>query len=332
MDLKKLHHCVTVADLGSFTRAASVLSVPQSVLSRQVRDVEQAIGLTLLHRTGRGASLTEAGRRMLPKLRALVSNWQHLQEEARQLQGPPSGLIRLGVLTSLGGVLLTPLLNLACERLPDVRIHVLEGLTEHLDEALISGRLDIGLLYHNRQVPSPTDESLLQTDLCLIGPAGDSITQAEVVDFRRVAELPLILPATPNRMRLLIDQVCHDHGIVLNVTTVLDALGTLKDIAASGRAYTILPPHFVAADIVSGRLQAARIIRPAITRTILLASSAHSPMERARSEVMDLIREVISTLVTSGELPGQLCQPMTHLAIRAWSGTSRARAVAAQRR
>jgi DNA-binding transcriptional LysR family regulator len=133
-------------------------------------------------------------------------------------------------------------------------------------------------------------------------------------------------------MRLLIDQVCHDHGVVLNVTTVLDALGTLKDIAASGRAYTILPPHFVATDIASGRLQAARIVNPAITRTILLASSAHSPMERARSEVMELIREVISTLVSSGELPGQLCQPMKHLAIRAWSGGSRARAVAAQRR
>lgn len=326
MDLKKLYHCVTVADLGSFTRAASVLSVPQSVLSRQVRDIEQAIGLTLLHRTGRGTTLTEAGERMLPKLRALVTNWQCLQEEARQLLGPPSGLIRLGVLTSLGGVLLTPLLNRACERLPDVRIHVLEGLTEHLDEALTSGRLDIGLLYHNRQVPSPTDESLLQTDLCLIGASGDSITQADVVDFSRVAELPLILPAAPNRMRLLIDQVCHDHGVVLNVTTVLDALGTLKDIAASGRAYTILPPHFVAADVTSGRLQAARIVRPAITRTILLASSACSHMERARSEVMELIRDVISMLVSSGELPGQLCQPMMHLAIRACSGASRSRA------
>ena len=332
MDLKKLQHCVTVADLGSFTRAASVLSVPQSVLSRQVRDIEQAIGLTLLRRTGRGATLTEAGQRMLPKLRALVANWQCLQEEARQLHGLPSGLIRLGVLTSLGGVLLTPLLNLACERFPDVRIHVLEGLTEHLDEGLTSGRLDIGLLYHNRQVPSPTDESLLQTDLCLIGAAGDNLTQADVVELRRVAELPLILPGAPNRMRLLIDQVCHDHGVALNVTTVLDALGTLKDIAASGRAYTILPPHFVATDIANGRLQAARIIRPAITRTVLLASSAHSPMVRARSEVMELIREVISTLVSSGELPGQLCQPMAHLTIRAWSNGSRARTVAAQRR
>jgi DNA-binding transcriptional LysR family regulator len=280
--------------------------VPQSVLSRQVRDVEQVIGLSLLRRTGRGTILTQAGAHLLPQLRALVSDWQRLQEEARQLQGLPSGLIRLGVLTSLGGVLLTPLLNLACERLPGIRIHVQEGLTEYLDEALINGRIDVGLLYSNRQVPSPTDEALLQTDLCLIGSAGDRVTRSGTIDFNELAKLPLILPAPPNRMRLLIDQFCHDRGVTLNVTTVLNALGTLKDVAASGKAYTILPPHFLTADIASGRLQATRIVKPAITRTILLASSAHCPMEQARREVMELIREVVSALVLSGELPGRL--------------------------
>jgi LysR family nitrogen assimilation transcriptional regulator len=304
VDLRKLHHCVTVADLGSFTRAASLLSVPQSVLSRQVRDVEQAIGATLLHRTGRGTVLTEAGKALLPSLRELVSNWHRVQNEARELHGPPSGLVRLGVLTSLGGVLLTPLLNLACERLPEVRIHVLEGLTEHLDELLISGRLDVALLYDNRQVPSPTDEALLQTDLCLIGAAGDPVTASDSVTLRDVSKLPLTLPALPNRMRLLIDQVCEEERISLNVTTVLDALGTLKDIAAAGRAYTILPPHFVAADVASGRLQATRIVEPVITRKVLLSNSPR-PLERAGREVMALVREVTSGLVKSGDLPGR---------------------------
>ncbi len=312
MDLKKLYHCVVVADLGSFTRAATLLSVPQSVLSRQVRDVEQVIGQTLLHRTGRGTIPTEAGERMLPKLRALVSDWQRLQEEGRELHGPPSGLIRLGMLTSLGPVLLTPLLNLACDRLPGVRIHVLEGLTDHLDEMLVSGRLDVSLLYSSRQVPSPTDEALLQTELWLVGAAGDPVTKTGEIPFAELAGLPLTLPAPPNRMRHLIDQICHERGVRLNVTTVLDALGTLKDIAASGRTYTILPPHFFAADIAVGRLQAARIVAPAIPRTVLLASSAQGSMARAKSEVMHLIREVTAALILSGELPGRSLLAVRH--------------------
>ena len=305
MDLKKLHHCVVVAELGSFTRAASHLSVPQSVLSRQVRDIEQTIGINLLHRTGRGAVLTEAGQRMLPRLRALVADGRRLLDEARELKGAPSGLIRLGVLTSLTPVLLTPLMNLAAERLPNVRLHVMEGLTEHLDELLVSGRLDLSLIYNNRPAPQPSDEPLLQTELCLIGGIGDALTANETIDFARLADLPLTLPAMPNRMRFTIDQVCRQQGLTLNVTAALDSVSALKDLAATGRIYTILPPHFVAADVAAGKLQAARIVNPTIQRTVLLAISTQSPMERACAEVASLIREVVASLMRSGGLPGR---------------------------
>ncbi|HUN50116.1 MAG TPA: LysR family transcriptional regulator, partial [Candidatus Sulfotelmatobacter sp.] len=260
MDLTKLHHCLVVAELGSFTRAASQLAVPQSVLSRQVRDVEDWLRLRLLHRTGRGAVLTESGERMLPLLRCIVADGDRLLDQARALQHAPSGTVRLGVLTSLSQVLLTPLLNLAGERLPEVRIQVMEGLTEHLDELLVAGRIDLGLLYNNRQAPAPTDEALLLTDVCLIGAPGDRLTQADTIDLVGLAGLPLTLPALPNRLRLTIDQACREHSVTLNVITTLDAIGTMKDIAASGRTYTLLPLHFVAADIAAGRLQAARIV------------------------------------------------------------------------
>ena len=81
---------------------------------------------------------------------------------------------------------------------------------------------------------------------------------------------------------------------------------SMEDIAASGRTYTILPLHFVAADIAAGRLQAARIVNPRISRTVLLATSTHHPISRAASEVAALVREVTATLVRSGELPGRL--------------------------
>jgi DNA-binding transcriptional LysR family regulator len=305
MDLKKLHHCVVVADLGSFTRAASLLAVPQSVLSRQVRDVEGTIGLTLLRRTGRGVLLTEAGERILPGLRFLVAEGQRILEDAHRIQTAPTGIIRLGVLATLGPVLLTPLLNLACERLPGIRIHVLEGLTDHLDEMLVAGRLDVALLYNNRQTPTQTDEAMLQTDLCLVSSPDDPHTAAPTIALRDLRSLPLTLPAPPNRLRAVIDQVCRSKKMSLKVTTTLDAIGTLKDLAASGRLYTILPPHCVAADVANGRLAASRIVDPSITRTVLLATSNQYPNERALKETTSLIREVIIDLIHAGTLPGR---------------------------
>jgi DNA-binding transcriptional LysR family regulator len=305
MDLKKLHHCVVVADLGSFTRAASLLAVPQSVLSREVRDIEGAVGLTLLRRTGRGVLLTEAGERILPGLRFLVAEGQRILEDAHRIQTAPTGIIRLGVLATLGPVLLTPLLNLACERLPGIRIHVLEGLTDHLDEMLVAGRLDVALLYNNRQTPSPTDEAMLQTDLCLVSSPDDPHTAAPTIALRDLRSLPLTLPAPPNRLRAVIDQICRSKKMSLKVTTTLDAIGTLKDLAASGRLYTILPPHCVVADVANCRLAASRIVDPSITRTVLLATSNQYPNERALKETTSLIREVIADLIHAGKLPGR---------------------------
>lgn len=306
MNLTRLRHCVVVADLGSFTRAASFLGMPQSVLSRQVREVEDLLGVSLLHRTGRGAVLTEAGAALLPQLRALVGSGDALLEQAREMQSAPSGIVRLGMLTSLTGVLLSPLLSLAAQRLPGVRLHVMDALTHHLDELLVTNRLDLAVLYKDRQVPQPTDQALLQTDLCLIGPSGDALTRAHSVRLADLAGLKLTLPSPPNRMRFAIGQVCRHHGVTLNVVAALDSIGTLKDLVTAGTTHTILPPHFVAPEVAAGRLQASRIVDPVITRTVLLASATQGPMGRACAAVAALVREVTTHLVQNGTLAGRV--------------------------
>lgn len=304
MDLRKLGHCVVVADLGSFSRAASQLSVPQSVLSRHVRDVERTLGVVLLHRTGRGAVPTEAGLRLIPGMRALVADGRGLVETARRLQGAPSGLVRLGILSSLTPIVLTPLLAEMANCLPEVRLQVMEGLTEHLDQLLISGRNDLSILYNQRPAPQPTDEPVLRTQLCLIGWQGDPVTRPATIAFSELSNLPLTLPALPNRMRLVIEQACRRTGVVLNVTTGLDSIGILRDLAATGTTYTILPPHFVAAEVAAGRLQAARIVRPVITRTVLLAVGVQAQVNPSVAQTAAVVRRVFADLVASGKLPG----------------------------
>lgn len=311
LNLDKLRHCVVVAEQGSFSRAATMLSVPQSVLSRQVRDIEALFGVALLRRTGRGAVLTDAGAALLPRLRGLVADGDALLEEARRFHRRPSGTVRLGMLTALTPVLLTPLLKQAAAELPDVRLTVMDGLTHHLDELVVSGRLDLAILYKERLVPQPTDAPLLHTDLYLVGAAGDPVTRAATIKLAALAALSLTLPALPNRMRLVINQVCRQHGVALNVTTVLDSVGALKELAAGGTTYTILPPYFVAAEVAAGRLQASRIVGPKISRTVLLASATQGPMGVACTAVAALVRDVTTRMVRSGELAADLAGPAT---------------------
>ena len=72
MDLKQLEYFRHVAELGSFTRAASFLSVVQPALSRQVRQLEVELGQNLFDRNGRGVVLTDAGSRLLEHTRGIL--------------------------------------------------------------------------------------------------------------------------------------------------------------------------------------------------------------------------------------------------------------------
>lgn len=308
MDFKQLRYCAVVAELGSFTKAASVLALAQSALSRQVQTLEQELGVRLFHRTGRGAVLTESGMGLMPRIRALIDDAERLAQDAKLAQDQPKGLIRLGVLTSIGHVLLTPLLSRLHERNPGIRVRVIEGLTDHLDELLATGRVDIAVLYDNRQTASATDETLFKTDLFLVGrPVGSPLGQT--IRLTELARYPLTIPAPPNKLRTLIDAVCAEQRVTLNITFEVDAISTMRDLAAEGHVSAILPLHAVISDIATGRLQAARIVDPPIQRDVRLATSRQHPLDRAGTEVLRAIRQVTADLVRSGRLPAHAEKP-----------------------
>lgn len=306
MDLRQIAYFVDVAELGSFSRAAAALTVAQSALSRQVGQLEREFGVRLLHRTGRGVALTDAGRRALAGMKALLADSERLVQDLKAEHDEPSGSVSLGVLTSVSEILLTPLLRRVHDRYPRIKMRVREGLTDHVDEWVTTGKIDIGILYNSRQTPRASDEPLLKADLHLIGAAGDRLTAGKTVRLAQIAHLPMLLPGAPNRHRTLIDRACAEHRVALNVTFELDSIPTMKSLAASTHNYTLLPMHAVCREVAAGTLQAARIVKSPISRTVLMAGTTHHPQSTAAREVMRQIRQLVAEMVRSGQLPGRI--------------------------
>src|SRR5258707_12156340 len=95
MDLKQLEYFRHVAELGSFTRAASFLSVVQPALSRQVRQLEVELGQNLFERNGRGVALTDAGARVLEHTRGILLQVGRARQELEgQKNADPRHLVR----------------------------------------------------------------------------------------------------------------------------------------------------------------------------------------------------------------------------------------------
>ena len=93
MDFKQIEYFVQVAELGSFTRAASVLRVAQPALSRQVRALEVDLRQTLFDRNGRGVTLTEAGKRLLAHGRGILQQVQRARQDLEDQRGAASGAV-----------------------------------------------------------------------------------------------------------------------------------------------------------------------------------------------------------------------------------------------
>jgi LysR family nitrogen assimilation transcriptional regulator len=305
LELRQVAYFVRVAELGSFTRAAAALDIAQSALSRHVSQLERHLGARLLHRTGRGVVLTDEGLRALGNMKALLADAERLDAELTASSDNLVGTVSLGILSSLTPVLLTPLLRAVHDRFPGVKMCVREGLTNHLEEWLAAGTIDLAILYGSRPVHAATDQVLLSADLYLMGAPGERITQRKSVRLAELAHLPMLLPAVPNRHRLLIDKVFAERNIALNVTFELDSIQTMKDLAASGRNFTILPLHAAHREVSGGYLQAARIVDPSITRNVLLTHTTHHPRNRLCRAVERLAFESVESLTQSGQLPGR---------------------------
>ncbi len=115
-----------VADAGSFSRAANDLGIGQPTVSRRIQDLEAQLGAELFQRTTRSLSLTEAGERFLARARAIISEFDEAEAEARGLDGEPVGLLRITAAHSLARRILAPQIATFLDTFPHVRIDLIE--------------------------------------------------------------------------------------------------------------------------------------------------------------------------------------------------------------
>lgn len=95
MDLRHLRTFVTVAELGTVSKAAQRLRVAQPALSRQIWDLEGELGLKLFDRVGRGLVLSGEGEQLLGSCRNLLGYARSLTEQAQELRGGDRGLLKV---------------------------------------------------------------------------------------------------------------------------------------------------------------------------------------------------------------------------------------------
>lgn len=290
MDLKQLEYFVRVAELGSFTRASIVLDIAQPALSRQIRLLEVELRQNMLVRNGRGVTLTEAGKVLLEHARGILHQVERAREELGRVRGALTGRVAVGLPPSLARVLTVPLTRAFRERLPEASLCIREGLSVTMQESLVSGRLDVALVYST--LPSTDIETcpLLDEELFLIRP--DKGQPPRPVTLDEVAQMPLIIPSRPNAIRMVIEAALADAGLRPNIAIEIDGVSALLDLVADDAGVAVLSKTALQTSGKAGQLLPHPITPPLHSR-LSLAVSALRPATLTQQAMVELIRETV---------------------------------------
>ena len=292
MELRQLRFLIRAIESASISRAAHALGMAQPSLSQQIKALEASLGAMLLHRTPSGIKPTETGMMVADRARAILRLADNLVSEVRQAATTPVGEVFAGMPTTMALHLTVPLVQAVRRDFPAVNLRVSEGMSGHIQEWLLSGRLDIAILYTEDAVDGLTIEKIADEDLCLISRAGGSDSE---LPFAAVTDYPLVLPGPDHGLRRNIEKVRSRTGAALNIAVEVDSLPQMKRLAIDGGLHTILPEAACRDEIRTGLLMARRIVDPPVRRPIVLATAQDRPLSLAAMEVYRLLRGLIAT-------------------------------------
>jgi LysR family nitrogen assimilation transcriptional regulator len=294
VDLKQLEYFVHVAELGSFTRAAAILDVAQPALSRQVRRLETELRQTLLYRNGRGVSVTEAGKRLLAHGRGILLQFERARQEVEDARGSPVGRVVIGVPHSIGRLITAPFVAEFKRAFPRATLCITEGLTVHLHEWLLAGRIDVALLHDPMPSPSLEFIPLREDPLFLIERRkGRGSAAGASIPVKALADIPLIIPSRPHPMRMLVETRLANMGKKISVALEIDAVGGIVDLVMQGYGHAIVTLNALLIGPDAAKLNARRIISPRMTSVLALATSAERPDTALTRQTAELIQQFL---------------------------------------
>ncbi|MCW5229892.1 LysR substrate-binding domain-containing protein [Verminephrobacter eiseniae] len=314
MELRQLRYFVRIVELGSMGRAALDLEMVQSALSQQVSRLEGELSTRLLRRTSRGVVATEAGVAFFREAQLTLRHADQAVRVARQAR--LSGTVSVGLAPTTAAMLGLPLMRAMRERYPDVRLHLVEGLSGHLAAMLNSRTLDMAILFDRRTPAGPGEpgrrlwqiQPLMDEDIFLICARERCMRPGKIpstLTLNDIAQEPLILPTGPHGLRSTLDAAFARSGVVPNVVLEVDSLSMLMAAVDAGLGGTLQPRaavgRFPDAD---QRFQWARIDENEVRRTNTLCSLPEAELSSAAIATRMVISDAVRALIENGSWPG----------------------------
>jgi len=245
VELRHLRYFVAVAEERHFTRAANRLRIAQPALSRQIRDLEEELGCSLLNREARNLTLTASGEALLKEAKKLLGETERLKEVTKRAANGHAGYIAVGYVSWIAPKFFFPLFRTFRQKYPDLEIDLKEMAPLDQMQALTNDRLHLGftkfLVSHAPE--GVHGQPVSQHQLWAILPkAHPKISPKRPIPLSSLADEPFILVSTSEFTGYLqwIQNECIQAGFTPRVVRTTERPQTALDLVSSGLGISLL--------------------------------------------------------------------------------------------
>ena len=292
-----------VAQMKSFTKAASQLHIAQPALSRQVHKLEEELDVKLFQRHARGVQLTDAGLMLQKKTEVLFRELHEMRSEIKGAGGVAKGHLKIAAPPVAGAILLPGFLARMRAELPNVSLHLLEGVSSALQGWLLNNEVDLAILHNAPPLPNLKLYPLIHESMYVVGPM-DGVLTGDTCRLHDLQGLPLILPSHPHFNRLLIEQAAIQHNLRLNITLEVDGIGLTRELVGLGFGYGFMTHAGAIQKVNFGNIKTARLTAPHLSSELSLVHLAQSQITPMLAHAIRLLQETVTSVVAADRWPG----------------------------
>ena len=258
MDTQSLQAFISVAETGSFSRAAEILHLTQPAVSKRIANLESQLDCRLFDRIGRQTHMTEAGQALMPRARKVLVELEDTRRLLNNINGAIAGSLVLGTSHHIGLHRLPPVLKAFTSSFPQVKLDMRFLDSEQAYEGIVQGELELAVVTLSPKhiaLPQHTAPTQYSTNLTVVPIWNDRlrvvaakdhpITQLKEIELKTLTQYDAVLPGFQTFTRGIVATAFAKQNLDLQVALSTNYMETLKMMVSIGLGWSVLPETLI---------------------------------------------------------------------------------------
>lgn len=247
----------TVANRLSFTKAAKELFITQPAVSKHIQELEEQYKIKLFDRNGSKISLTNAGEILMEHTKNIFEIYREIDFDLSALINQQRGLLRLGASTTISQYIIPPLLARFHQKLEKIKVNLLNGNTEQIENALLNKEIEIGIVEGQSKNQSIKYTEFLKDELVLVCNRNNALAQRLTINLEDLNSMRFLMRERGSGTLEVIEYALKDLEVKLSTLTIEMQLGSTESIKSylmNSDCVAFISIHAIEKELKNGEL------------------------------------------------------------------------------